>query len=107
MLNHSTKCSICSQTQDYCEILNIYSPEAPNEPVGGPAQVYPEIYKKLICPNVRLESFYACARERLLKCPECKSYFIYCQWTPGGSDDVFKSYEYESYQKISLLVAHA
>ncbi len=94
----SLQCSICSQAEDYCEIENVS-----DKPIS---QFFPTCYNHLIFPNSALSSFFSKHDTKLFKCPEGHHYFLYNQWTPGGSEDFQKSYVHEAYKKLSPLEVH-
>jgi hypothetical protein len=91
-------CSICTQAEDYCEIENVS-----DEPIS---QFFPTGYNQLIFPNPALSSFFSKQDTKLFKCPDCHHYFLYNQWTPGGSEDFQRSYVHEAYKKLSPLEVH-
>ncbi len=91
-------CTICSSLDTDCEIVNSEYDDA--------SQTFPQAYQNLVPLNADLANFYQHRTLRLYQCPECQNFFQYRSWTPGGSEDVLKTYYYESYTKISFLAAH-
>jgi hypothetical protein len=90
-------CKFCSKFKEYYEIENLQDENR---------HFFPQEFENLIFPNSFLEEYYRYDSERLLKCKNCEIYYFYHNWSPGGSEDVFKTYIHESVNRITYLQAY-
>ncbi len=86
------KCPVCSGLEEYIETADYSLP--------GSAE-------KLVPPNEDLEYYYRISADRkILKCPRCASFYLYCQWEPGGSDDAMSTSLYRSISPMKYIDVH-
>jgi hypothetical protein len=78
-------CRVCTPLRDVGEIVDSSFP-----PEFEPLQILSNPYSD----------------ERILKCPQCHTYFYYRKWSPGGSEDAMRTYVHESLDKMKLLDVH-
>ena len=94
-------CPTCSALGDFLEIENAQAPAD-----WDTSQSFPPEVQSLQIPNESLAPYFGFGSERLLKCPDCGTYYWYRQWAPGGSEDVLHTYIHESVRRLSYLEAH-
>lgn len=92
------ECNLCSKIKDYMEIENEQGDQDPIK--------FPEEIDELKIPNRNLIRYFRFDRDKLLKCPHCGTYYRHYTWTPGGSDDVFRTYIHEFVKRIGFLEAY-
>jgi hypothetical protein len=94
-------CPICGGLSAFVEIENAQNPDE-----GEAAEHLPPQVQALQAPNESLAHYYRFGNERLLKCPQCGTYYWYREWAPGGSEDVLHTYIHESVRRLGFLEAH-
>ena len=89
-------CKLCSELKESNHIENkadlTYSTHA---------SFFPDSFYKLKSILNEDSESYADNNAKLLKCPECNQYFLWEEWTPGGSDDAMTTYIHESLRRIN------
>jgi hypothetical protein len=94
-------CPVCGSLPQSIEIENAADLEPDQTRSTFPAEVL-----ALESPDPALEWFFRFSEGGLLLCPACGVFFQYARWTPGGSDDVFRTYVHEAVTRIGLLQVH-
>jgi len=94
-------CPTCAGLGETIEIENAQDPAEGEEAEGFPPEA-----DALQAPNEALEQTYRYGNERLLKCPDCGTYYGYRKWAPGGSEDVQHTYIHEAIRRLGFLEAH-